>query len=134
MDNPGVWEHARYAYLHEALIGKQAIAATLAVLLAHVLQRLLVRGVIDFVVRMDVSIFDRQVWQTVTSPEGQSAFRCGAPTGCQVLNALHCNSRGLCSRAGTTRLPSSEWHHMPPGTMLRCARLHSLGTCIELVL
>ena len=59
VDHPGVWEKASYAYLHEALISRTATSATLAVMLFHVLQRLLTREAIDFVVRMDVSQFDR---------------------------------------------------------------------------
>ena len=41
----------RYGYLHELLISKRGVPATLAVLLAHIMQRLLMRGCVDFAVR-----------------------------------------------------------------------------------
>ena len=68
VDHPGVWEQANYAYLHDALISRTATAATLAVLLSHILQRLLTREAIDFVVRMDVSKFDRYCTASPVQP------------------------------------------------------------------
>lgn len=68
VDHPGVWERPAFAYLHEALISRTAIAAVLAVLTSEVLQRLLIRGAIDFVVRMDVSMFSRSVHTPTSRP------------------------------------------------------------------
>lgn len=59
VDHPGVWENAKHAYLHEALISKRGIAAVLAVLQADVLQRLMKLGALEFAVRTDCSDFTK---------------------------------------------------------------------------
>lgn len=59
VDHPGVWENAKHAYLHEALITKRGIAAVLAVLQADVLQRLMKLGALEFAVRTDCSDFTK---------------------------------------------------------------------------
>ena len=62
-----MWEQPRYGYLHELLISKRGIPATIAVLLAHVMQRLLVRGAINFAVRTQLeSFYDR--WTLLRMP------------------------------------------------------------------
>ena len=38
LDHPGIWENASQAYLHEVLIRKKGIAATLAIIFAQVRQ------------------------------------------------------------------------------------------------
>lgn len=59
MDHPGVYENAKFGYLHETLISRQGIPAVLAILLEQVCQRLLTAGAIDFAVRVDCSALDR---------------------------------------------------------------------------
>ena len=59
VDHPGVYENAKYGYLHEALISRQGIPAVLAILLEQICQRLLTSGAIDFAVRVDCSTLDR---------------------------------------------------------------------------
>ena len=59
VDHPGVWENAKHAYLHEALISKRGIAAVLAVIQADVLQRLMKLGAVEFAVRTDCSDFTK---------------------------------------------------------------------------
>ncbi|KAK9826657.1 hypothetical protein WJX74_008333 [Apatococcus lobatus] len=59
VDHPGVWEDARQAYLSDTLISKRGIAASLGVLFADVMQRLLLSGAVDFAVRMDCSSHTR---------------------------------------------------------------------------
>ena len=59
MDHPGVYENAKYGYLHETLISRQGIPAVLAILLEQVCQQLLTAGAIDFAVRVDCSALDR---------------------------------------------------------------------------
>ena len=61
VEHPGVWEQPRFGYLHELLISRRGIPAAIAVLLAHIMQRLLVRGAITFAVRTQlVSFYDRR--------------------------------------------------------------------------
>ena len=55
----GVYENAKYAYLHETLIAKRGIPAVLAILLEEVCQRLLSSGAINFAVRVDCPSLDR---------------------------------------------------------------------------
>lgn len=80
MDHVGVWLQPGFAYLHEALISRTAIAAVLAVLLAHLLQQLLLRQSIDFVVRMDISALDRYApalgWQSSLDHYRQTLMAC----------------------------------------------------------
>ncbi len=59
VDHPGVWEDARKAYLSDTLISKRGIAASLGVLFADIMQRLLISGAVDFAVRMDCSSHTR---------------------------------------------------------------------------
>ncbi len=59
MDNPGVHENAKYAYLHELLVSRKGTPAVLAILLEEVCQRLLSQGAIDFAVRVDCPSLDR---------------------------------------------------------------------------
>ena len=59
MDHPGVYENAKFGYLHETLISRQGIPAVLAILLEQVCQQLLTAGAIDFAVRVDCSALDR---------------------------------------------------------------------------
>lgn len=59
LDNPGVYENAKYAYLHELLVTRKGVPAVLAILLEEVCQRLLSQGAIDFAVRVDCSSLDR---------------------------------------------------------------------------
>ncbi|KAK9816720.1 hypothetical protein WJX72_004217 [[Myrmecia] bisecta] len=59
VDHPGVWEDARHAYLHEALVSKKGIAAVLAVIYSDIMQRLLACGAINFAVRMECRDFNR---------------------------------------------------------------------------
>ena len=59
VDHPGVYENAKYGYLHEALISRQGIPAVLAILLEQICQQLLTSGAIDFAVRVDCSALDR---------------------------------------------------------------------------
>ena len=59
MDHPGVYENAKFGYLHETLISRQGIPAVLAILLEQICQRLLTAGAIDFAVRVDCSALDR---------------------------------------------------------------------------
>ena len=59
VDHPGVWENASYAYLHQVLVTKRGIPATLAVVYAQVMQRLLQLGAVNFAVRMECSDFSR---------------------------------------------------------------------------
>jgi len=63
MDNPGVYENAKYAYLHELLVSRKGVPAVLAILLEQVCQRLLSQGAIDFAVRVDCTSLDRY-WPT----------------------------------------------------------------------
>ncbi|KAK9806023.1 hypothetical protein WJX73_006325 [Symbiochloris irregularis] len=97
VDHPGVWERPAFAYLHEALISRTAIAAVLAVITSEVLQRLLIRGCIDFVVRMDVSIFSRlpeaqilpgMTRETVVGPDGSLLNTCSSNVLIEVLRYL----------------------------------------------
>jgi hypothetical protein len=55
----GVYENAKFAYLHDTLIGRRGIPAVLAILLEEVCQRLLRAGAIDFAVRVDCPSLDR---------------------------------------------------------------------------
>ncbi|CAD7704561.1 unnamed protein product [Ostreobium quekettii] len=55
--HPGVWENAAYAYLHELLIRRVGIPATVAILYHDVMRRLLLEGVVDFVIGMDMREF-----------------------------------------------------------------------------
>lgn len=57
VDHPGVWENPRLAYLHEVLVCRRGIASSIAVIYAEVMRRLLMRGHIDFAVRMDCGSF-----------------------------------------------------------------------------
>ena len=59
LEHPGVYENAKFGYLHEALISRQGIPAVLAILLEQVCQQLLTAGAIDFAVRVDCSALDR---------------------------------------------------------------------------
>lgn len=59
MDNPGVYENAKYAYLHELLVTRKGVPAVLAILLEEVCQRLLSQGAVDFAVRVDCTSLDR---------------------------------------------------------------------------
>lgn len=53
VENPGVWEQARFAYLNEVLITREGIPAALAVVLSDVLRRLVATGAIDFVAKVE---------------------------------------------------------------------------------
>lgn len=53
VDNPGVWENAKYGYLNEALVSKRGIPAILAIITSDILRRLICMGAIDFVVRIE---------------------------------------------------------------------------------
>jgi hypothetical protein len=68
LDHPGVYENAKYAYLHEALIGRRGIPAVLAILLEEVCQQLLLQGAIDFAVRIECSRMDRS-WHPLPPSE-----------------------------------------------------------------
>ena len=57
--NPGVWEDARHAYVHEMLIRHTGCSAALAVLYASVMQLLLSAGKIEFAVRVDCTAADQ---------------------------------------------------------------------------
>ena len=55
-----MYENAKFAYLHEALICRRGVPAVLAILLEAVCQRLLSAGAIDFAVRVDCAALDRR--------------------------------------------------------------------------
>ena len=59
VDSPGVWENAKYAYLHETLISKQGTPAALAIVFGEVMQQLLKLKAIDFAVRIECKALDR---------------------------------------------------------------------------
>lgn len=97
VDHPGVWENARHAYLHEALISKKGIAAVLAVLQADVLQRLMKLGAVEFVVRTDCSDFTRipsfsvltgMTRRMITKPDGSLLNTCTSDAILQMLRFL----------------------------------------------
>ncbi|CAK0760877.1 hypothetical protein CVIRNUC_002808 [Coccomyxa viridis] len=83
VDHPGVYENAKYGYLHEALISRQGIPAVLAILLEQICQQLLTSGAIDFAVRVDCSALDRV--PTATALPGLSRDMVTRPDG-TVLN------------------------------------------------
>lgn len=90
MDNPGVYENAKFAYLHELLVSRKGVPAVLAILLEEVCQRLLSQGAIDFAVRVDCTSLDRccpTLLSTASSHTAQilTAFE-GSP--CQSLAGL----------------------------------------------
>ena len=49
-----MWEDAKYAYMNELLIRKIGIPALVAILYHDLMRRLLIDGVVDFVVGMDM--------------------------------------------------------------------------------
>lgn len=55
VDNPGVYEDCRYAYLHEALIRRKGLPCTLAILYSAVCRRLLAAGGLPCAIRIDCS-------------------------------------------------------------------------------
>eukprot|EP00884_Botryococcus_braunii_P013259 jgi/Botrbrau1/21934/Bobra.0249s0057.1 len=62
VDNPGVYENSRYAYLHEVLIRKKGLPCTLAILYNAVCQRLLRLGALPCAMRIDCSNLDAMPW------------------------------------------------------------------------
>lgn len=97
VDHPGVWENAKHAYLHEALISKRGIAAVLAVLQADVLQRLMKLGAVEFAVRTDCSDFTKiptfdllpgMTRSMLTRPDGSLVNTCTSDAIVQILRFL----------------------------------------------
>eukprot|EP00241_Pyramimonas_parkeae_P005853 CAMPEP_0114237248 /NCGR_PEP_ID=MMETSP0058-20121206/7281_1 /TAXON_ID=36894 /ORGANISM="Pyramimonas parkeae, CCMP726" /LENGTH=425 /DNA_ID=CAMNT_0001349261 /DNA_START=202 /DNA_END=1479 /DNA_ORIENTATION=- len=54
LDHPGVWEDARDSYLNAVLTRRRGSPAAIAILYADVMQRLLLKGSVDFAVRMQL--------------------------------------------------------------------------------
>jgi Transglutaminase-like superfamily len=67
VDNPGVYENSRYAYLHEVLIRRRGLPCTLAILYNAVCQRLLASGALPCAVRIDCSALYTWVQARLTS-------------------------------------------------------------------
>ena len=57
IDIAGVYEDARLAYLPDVLFRRKGTPAALAILLSDILRRLMIKGSIDFVARIDCSDF-----------------------------------------------------------------------------
>ncbi|KAK9909325.1 hypothetical protein WJX75_000539 [Coccomyxa subellipsoidea] len=97
MDNPGVYENAKYAYLHELLVTRKGVPAVLAILLEEVCQRLLSQGAVDFAVRVDCTSLDRLPRaevipglnrQMVTRADGSMLNTCSSDVLVEMLRFL----------------------------------------------
>ena len=72
--NPGCYEDAAHAYLHQVLQRRVGCPAAIAIVYGQVLKKLLERGVVDFAVRMDCSDPDARPAPVVLEGLGRAAL------------------------------------------------------------